>query len=306
MFMTTRERYEAAIASLTEKLQKDRTVLAAVLYGSLAYDDIWEKSDIDLMIIGEESVKEGSFTLLEEGISIHATLLTRSAFRKQMDGALTGSFWSSVLPRSRLLFTKDDSLALLWENAGVLGERDRQAQLLRAGTWCLPVLTKAEKWHQVKRDFHYAAFYLLQTAVCLAWVEVLAAGQSPSREVIQQALKLNPSFFHRIYTDVLDKPKTEEALGEALALCDAYLTERIPLCFSPLLDWLEGADGPRSVRELDAHFKHHWHAEHLDLACDWLADKGILDRVGVPLRLTKDSRVTMDEAGYVFVGGAVK
>ena len=83
MFMTTRERYEAAIASLTEKLQKDRTVLAAVLYGSLAYDDIWEKSDIDLMIIGEESVKEGSFTLLEEGISIHATLLTRSAFRKQ-------------------------------------------------------------------------------------------------------------------------------------------------------------------------------------------------------------------------------
>ena len=301
MFMTTRERYEAAIVSLTEKLQRDRVILAAVLFGSLAYDEVWEKSDIDLMIIGEESVKEGSFTLLEEGISIHATLLTRSKFRKQMEGALQGSFWSSLLPRSRLLFTKDDSLALLWESAGTLGERDKQSQLLHAATACLPVLTKAEKWYHVKRDFHYTAFYLLQTAVCLAWVEVLAAGQSPGREVIQQALKLNPLFFRRIYTDVLDGPKTAEALGEVLTLMDTYLTERIPLCFSPLLGWLEDADGPRSTQEINAHFKHHWHAEHLDLACDWLADKGILDRVGIPLRLTKDSRVTVDEAGYVYV-----
>ncbi|WP_309707249.1 nucleotidyltransferase domain-containing protein [Armatimonas sp.] len=301
--MTTRERYEAAIASLTEKLQKDRTILAAVLFGSLAYDDVWEKSDIDLGIIGEEFVKEMGFTLYEEGISVHAFLMPRSKFRKTMEGALQGSFWSSLLPRSRLLFTKDDSLALLWESAGTLGERDKQSQLLCAATACLPVLTKAEKWHHVKRDFHYTAVYLLQTAMQLAAVEVLAAGQSPGREVIQQALKLNPAFFHRVYTDVLDGPKTDQSLGEALSLCDAYLTERIPLCFSPLLHWLEDADGPRSTQELNAHFKHHWHAEHLDLACDWLADKGILDRVGIPLRLTKDSRVTVDEAGYVFVGG---
>ncbi len=302
MFMTTRERYEAAIASLSEKLQRDRCVLAAVLFGSLAYDEVWEKSDIDLIVIGEESVKGASFTLLEEGISVHASLMTRSAFRKELEGALMGSFFSSVLPRSRLLFTKDESLALLWENAGPLGERDKQAQLLRTATACLPVLTKAEKWHKVKRDFHYTAFYLLQTALQLAYVEVIAAGQSPGREVIQQALKLNPEFFTRIYTDVLDGPKTEEALGTALEWIDAYLTERIPLCFSPLLDWLEGADGPRSVRELSTYFERNWHAEHLDLACDWLADKGILQRVGIPLRLTKDSRVTMDEAGYVYVG----
>ena len=120
--------------------------------------------------------------------------------------------------------------------------------------------------------------------------------------MIQQALKLNPAFFQRVYTHVLDGPKDEAHLAEVLAAIDSYLTERIPLCFGPLLDWLESADGPRSVRELDSHFKHHWRAEHLDLVCDWLADKGILERVGVPLRLTKDSRVTVDEAGYVFVG----
>jgi len=291
------------VASLTEKLQKDRTVLAAVLFGSLAYDSIWEKSDIDLTIITEESVKPTSVTLMEEGISVHAMVMPRSQFRKTMDGAMMGSFMSSVLTRSRILFTKDDSLALLWENVGPLGERDRQAQLLRSANGCIPVLTKAEKWFRVKRDYHYTAYFLLQTATQLAFIEAIAAGESPGREVIQQALKLNPAFFKQVYTDVLDMPKEEGTMGTALAACDTYLTERIALCFGPLLAWLADADGPRSARELNTYFEHHWRTSALDLACDWLADKGVLELAPLPMRLTKDSRVTVDEAGYYY-GGA--
>ena len=298
--MTEKERYEAALASLCEKLQKDRTVLAAVLYGSLAYDDVWEKSDIDLTIIGEESVRGGNFTLTEDGISIHAQLVTRSGFKKWMGGALQGSFASSLLHRSRLLFSKDDSLARLWEDTGPMGARDRQAQLLRAATICLPTLTKAEKWLKVKRDPHYAAFFVIQAAMQLAVLEIYVAGESPGREAIHQALKLNPKFFKAVYTDVFDGPKTLPAVQSAWDAADGYLTERIDLCFSPLLNWLAEANGPISTREINMYFERHWSADFLDLACDWLADKGIVERVGIPMRLTKDSRVTVDEAGYYF------
>ena len=300
--MKEKERYEAAIESLCEKLQRDRTVLAAVLYGSLAYDEVWEKSDIDLTIIGEESVKPDNFTLTEDGISIHAQLVTRSGFLKWNAGCLQGSFADSLMHRSRLLFSKDESLALLWENVGPMGARDRQAQLLRTANGVIPVLTKAEKWLRVKKDPHYAAYFILQVATQLAVLEVYVAGESPGREAIHQALKLNPDFFKTVYTDVLDGPKTLAAIGAAWDALDGYLTERIDLCFSPLLEWLAEADGPVSTREMNAHFQRNWHAEHLDLACDWLADKGIIDRVGVPMRLTKDSRVTVDEAGYYYGG----
>jgi uncharacterized protein len=50
-----RARYDEAIASLLAKLQQDRYVLAVVLYGSLAYDVVWDKSDIDLCIITQET-----------------------------------------------------------------------------------------------------------------------------------------------------------------------------------------------------------------------------------------------------------
>jgi predicted nucleotidyltransferase len=43
------ERYQAALDRVVDKLQADYYVLAAVLYGSLARGDAWEKSDIDLM-----------------------------------------------------------------------------------------------------------------------------------------------------------------------------------------------------------------------------------------------------------------
>jgi hypothetical protein len=299
--MTVRERYEAAIAALTETLRRDRTILGAVLFGSLAYDEVWEKSDIDLHLIGEESVKPANYTLTADGISIHAYLMPRSQFKKIAEGSVQGGFMNSTLARSRLLFSKDDSLTLLFENAGPLGARDRQAQLLTRGIECLLPLTKAQKWFTVKRDYDYATVYLLHTAGALARVETIAAGDNPGREAIHQALRHNPTFFRHIYTDLLHGPKDAAAVGDALAAIDRYLTERIDLLFEPILDYLADAGGPRGTREINEHFSRHWGVTMIDAACDFLVEKGRVAAVGVPLRLTKDSRVTVDEAGYALV-----
>ena len=45
------DRYSAALDRVVEQLQADYYVLAAVLYGSLARGDAWERSYIDLMIV---------------------------------------------------------------------------------------------------------------------------------------------------------------------------------------------------------------------------------------------------------------
>jgi hypothetical protein len=38
------QRFETALAALVERVKGDRTILAAVLRGSLARDTVWEKS----------------------------------------------------------------------------------------------------------------------------------------------------------------------------------------------------------------------------------------------------------------------
>src|SRR5689334_2693987 len=105
-----RQRFERAVTNLTDLLQRDRTVLAAILGGSLSYDEVWEKSDIDLLIIGDETHKEKSYTLTEENVNIHASVLPRSAFKKAIEGSLQSSFFHSYIAKSRLLYTHDESI----------------------------------------------------------------------------------------------------------------------------------------------------------------------------------------------------
>ncbi len=76
-----RRRYRKALLSLVGKLEKDRTVLAAILFGSLSYDEVWENSDIDLWIIMQDRQKQGHVTLCEDDVNIQAQTVPRRSAR---------------------------------------------------------------------------------------------------------------------------------------------------------------------------------------------------------------------------------
>ena len=43
--------FAAALDALVVQLQGDRSILAAILCGSLSHDAVWAKSDIDLVLV---------------------------------------------------------------------------------------------------------------------------------------------------------------------------------------------------------------------------------------------------------------
>ena len=45
------EKFSAALDALIEQVKRDRSILAAILSGSLSHDTVWAKSDIDLVLI---------------------------------------------------------------------------------------------------------------------------------------------------------------------------------------------------------------------------------------------------------------
>jgi predicted nucleotidyltransferase len=297
-----RARYERALDALVGKLKQDRTVLAAVLGGSLSHDEVWEKSDIDLWIIGDETHKERSFCLAEEGVAIHAIVTPRSNFKKSMERALAGSFLHSFLSKSRVLYSHDDAIPRLFDDLQTVGARDRAAQLLAYASAVLPALAKAQKWLAVKQDAHYAFVWTLYCVDALAKVEVTAAGEVVGREAVHQALRRNPELFGRLYTGLIDGPKTLEAVGEAVAAIDGYLEERAHTLFAAVFDFLAEAGGPRSMGEIDAHFKNAAPGAMLSFACEWLADKGLIEAAEAPLRLSDKSRIAVTEAAYYYDG----
>ncbi len=301
-FADTLAIFTAALDSFVEKVKQDRYVVAAILFGSLAHDTVWRKSDIDLILIGRDERPVTGFSLLENGVDIHATLYPRSRFKQAIERSLQGSFLHSTFALSTLLFTTDDTIRAYYHEVQRVGSRDRRLRLVVSGSHAVATLAKAEKWLVTRGDVAYSFLWLMYTVRSLAEIEVLLHGEVTTREVIPQALGLNPAFFERIYLDLIHRPKDEAVIREALALAGAYLDEKTDVLFGPILEYLRQEGGIRTATELSEYFRRQVQSDWLIPAYEWLADKGVIQKVPSPVRLTPKSRVVLDEAAYYYDG----
>src|ERR1700746_1567736 len=107
------QKFTQALDALVEQVKGDRSVLAAILCGSLAHDTVWAKSDIDLVLvtIDDKKVDRGDLALYAAGLTVHAHLVPRAEFRKTAEGAVRNSFMHSLLAKGRLLYTHDETIA---------------------------------------------------------------------------------------------------------------------------------------------------------------------------------------------------
>lgn len=293
-------RFTRALDALIERITGDRAILAAMLCGSLAHDTVWARSDIDLVLvtIDDGKVEQGSLSIDADGVNVHAMLLPRAAFRRLAEGATRNSFMHSLLAKGRLLYTHDESIAEMCARLRDLGDRDAQVLMLGAATEALSCLYKARKFFLTRRDLEYSALWILAAATPLARIEVMSHGRIADREVLPQAMQLNPAFFTTVYVSLLNERKTPAAVELALAAVDAWLGVRTPNFAEPIVAYLRDAGEARGATEIDAHFRRAMGVEHVSGACEYLADQGLIGRASIAARLTKKSTVDVQELAF--------
>lgn len=294
------ETFTAALDALVAEIRLDRSILAVVLCGSLSHDTVWAKSDIDLVLVtvDDKAIPSGSAALYANGVNVHAMLVPRATFRKMAEGATQQSFVHTYLAKGRLVYSHDPTIADLCERLREIGTRDTSLQLLRAGTNALPAIDKAHKWFHTRGDLDYTALWILQAATALARIEVLNARQLADREVLPQALKLNPSLFSVIYVDLLNTTKTRANVEAALHAVDDYIATRATTLFAPVIDYLREAGEIRSATEIETHFSRHFDVQGVTTACEYLADQGLIHKASAPIQLTKRSTVSVQELAF--------
>ncbi|MDQ3250555.1 MAG: sigma-70 family RNA polymerase sigma factor [Chloroflexota bacterium] len=246
-FADTVALFNEALEAFVGKVKQDRYIVAAILFGSLSHDTVWRKSDIDIMLIGREEKPPKDFALVENGVNIHAHLMPRSRFKQTVEGALQGSFMHSSFALSTLLFTTDDTIREYYQNVQTIGTRDRQMRLMTAGASALVCLAKAEKWLYTRKDVSYSFLWIMYTIEHLARIEVLLKGEVTGREVIPQAVKINPEFFNQVYYDLIHQKKDEATIQTALDLINQYIDKNMIILFGPVLEYLSHAGGIRTT-----------------------------------------------------------
>ena len=298
------KKFTRALDDLVAQVKRDRSILAAILCGSLSHDTVWAKSDIDLVLvtIDDKKLERAHLSLYAEGVNVHAFLIPRAEFRKTVEGAVRNSFMHSLLAKGRLLYTHDETIAALCSRLHEIGERDTLLQLFAAATHALPFIDKAHKWFITRGDLDYTALWILYAATPLARIEVMGARLLADREVIPQAMKLNLAFFQTIYTGMVNAKKTRKNVEAALEAIDTYIAERAPTLFEPLLEHLREVGEARSATEIEAHFKRNFNVEGVTTACEYLSDRGLIAKASTPVQLTKMSNLVVQELAFVHLG----
>jgi len=134
--VSVQQTFTAALDALVEEIKEDRSILAAILCGSLSHDTVWAKSDIDLVLvtIDDKKVDATDVALYADGVNVHALLMPRTQFRQTVEGSVTNSFMHSFLAKGRLLYTHDqreEDRGEYLSDQGIIGKASMPVRLTK-------------------------------------------------------------------------------------------------------------------------------------------------------------------------------
>lgn len=294
-----KERYLAAVDSFIDRIRPDPNVIAVIVGGSLAYDVIWEKSDIDMtIVVRDQTLANTEFCAEEDGITVNIFLCTRSDFKRMMERSIGGSFHQSYFAKGQMVYAADESLISYFEELKEAGEDDIALSALLYAAELAGLLNKCRKWLYSRKDLLYTQYFLLKAAESIAHMELCLRGIPASRESIQKVHAFIPGLLEQFYRRPMSGPAGEEELAGAISVLDGYLEEHMDVWKKPLLAFM--ADGElKTVTVIRRYFRASGH--FLVEALEYLADKGVIEKASQTIRLTPKGRQVVEEIGYLYI-----
>lgn len=293
------ERYMAAAESFIEKVRDDPNVIAVIICGSLAYDQVWEKSDIDMtLVVRDQPLKTNSYCIIEDGITINVNIAIRSAFKRGLERNIGGSFSQSYFSKGKIVYSTDDSLYDYFEDLKKLGSDDVALTAFNLANVLVFLYEKSLKWLTVRKDPVYAQYFLLKAAEVIADMELCLNGEPTSRESIRKALAINPEAINPFYQEAMSRLFSEEEMMEAIKKLDRYLEQHLDIIKKPVLEFMSDQE-IKTVTLISRHF--HTEGHFVVEIFDYLAEKGVLEKVSQTIRITPKSRLAVEEIGYLYV-----
>jgi DNA-binding transcriptional regulator YhcF (GntR family) len=292
-------RYMAAADSFIDKVRDDPNVIAVIVGGSLAYDVVWEKSDIDMtVIVRDQPLKTESYCIVEDGIIINAYLLPRSSFKRGMERNIGGSFGQSYFAKGKIVYSIDESLYEYFEGIKKIGGDDIALSLFYNACNLVYIYEKAQKWLTARKDPLYSQYFLLKAAEIIANMELCKKGEPSSRESIQKAIKINPEAIAPFYQDAMSHCLSEQEIISAIQKIDIYLEQNMDLFKKPVIEFM--ADQEIKTTTLIAK-QFHVESHAIVEMFDYLVDKGVIDKVSQTIRITPKSKPAVEEMGYLYI-----
>ena len=302
-----RQKFDKALELFMNRIESDNSVLAVFVLGSYANGTVWEKSDIDMVIVtNEERVLQDLLVIRENDVQIAAYIISRNEYRRNQQRFLQGSITHHLLSTSKLIHSTDKGISEFNRDMFSVAERDKDLQILVRAEMLVGGIHKLKKTLYIEESLEKSFNWLLLVTQEIARILVLLEGRIPGRDILTQAQEVSTNeILEKLIVNVFKKGFSHETVEYGLNLIENFLISNIDRFFKPLFDYLKESIGERSHSELDLYFKKATGFQQLTLfeSIIWLSDQGILMLGTKPKRITARSRVTIDETTIFYLGG---
>lgn len=302
-------RFQNALDIFISRIAEDKWIQAVVLIGEICEETIWSKEHLFLWVIEVDNVtkrrksdggEERIFrTYVEDDINIIVELIPRTRFKLMVEGNSRTAFTHNFFAKRILVHSKDPSIDRWFSQANQLATSDQDTALMIAMTWVIHPLKYIDKLLHIKKDAELARQELIGVAHSLAAIEIILRGEIYEHELIYKALEYNPELFSVVYTEILGRQRSLAKLKKALQAVRDYVHGNDKRYLRPIIKFFKTH---RQIVPLslicDAFAHTQIYPWHIVSACEWLVDKEVLQKVSLPIHVTKKSTVDVEEPAY--------
>ncbi|UCG01694.1 MAG: nucleotidyltransferase domain-containing protein [Candidatus Heimdallarchaeota archaeon] len=302
-----RQKFDKALELFMNRIEPDNSILAVFVLGSYTNGIVWEKSDIDMVIVtNEERVLQDLIVVRENDVQINAYIMSRNDYRRNQQRFLQGSMMHHMLSTSKLIHSIDRGISEFNRDMFTVAERDRELQILVRSEILVSSIHKIKKTLYIEESLENSFNWVILATQEIARILIFLEGKIPGRDIITQAQEVSTNqILENIISNVFKKGFSKESVEYTLNLVEDFLNKNTNKFFKPLFDYLKESIGERSHSEIDRHFQKTTGFQNLSLfeSISWLSDLGVLMLGAKPKRITARSRVTVDETTVFYIGG---
>ncbi|MCL2209602.1 MAG: nucleotidyltransferase domain-containing protein [Treponema sp.] len=295
----TKQRYERALESFSEKLKTDPNVTAIIVYGSMARNDVWEKSDIDVyVLVRDVKLSQTGFCIEEDGIFFNVEVYKEFDYCRHLERDKGNPWFFSIHSTIRLVYCVNESLKEFLTETAKMGSGDRALTFFNNAAWLIGDMEKIEQWLW-KGNLPYAQGLIFNAAHSYANMLLILNNKPPHRDAIIRVMEFAPELMEPVFLKPMRGEMKRSDMENTIGIFQKFLEDNIELLKQPVEDYM--SDGQiRTVTALVKHFN--WDSHAIYHIFEFLAEKEVVCRTGEPAKITLKSRKTVEEAAYIYTG----
>lgn len=243
--------YQNAFNEITQKLKKNTEIVAIFVFGSMVTGDLWEGSDIDLLVVHKEEFDEirGVYSHINN-IPIHMKFLSKESFKKNYYEEGQKGVIKKTLTSSKLIYSIDSEITELYQKAIYVLHSDK-------GRWNLVYLSNLLREIGICRKYlkydGYTAYELVMRALKNFSKLYLSMNEyTVSKDSLSMACNLNDDL-NDMVKNLFDTEKDKNNIIKLLEFMEYYLKYNIQKASRDLIEFLKDENKSLSAYEIKNH-----------------------------------------------------